>query len=798
MLFLLVTSVLALAFETRTARADGPVYINADGSITPSTAPISTFDNITYTLTGNANESIIVQRSSIVVDGAGHTVEGSGSGNGIDLESVSNVTVENVSVNDFSSGIWLNSSFNDTLADNSLNWNGPYGIYLNISSTDTLYDNYASGSRVAIYLYNSSNNTLAGNTAIENDQGIILDSSSNNTLNDNDVTENPGVGIALYSSSNNTLIGNTVLGNAGLGGAGIYLSSSAYNRLSSNNATENYYGIVFDFSSDNILIQNVIDRSFDSNFVLYGSTLSDYVNWVDASNLADGKPVYYIVNQDGLLINPATHPAIGYLALVNCANITIENLTLANKNKESLLLAYTINSTITQNNVVNNDYGIHLYSSSDNALLENNVTAATKYTDTAIVLDYSYNNTVSHNNVTGNGGGIHLDSSSGNTVSGNNLTENQGGIGLVGSSNNTLSNNIVDASTSWGIWLLDSFSNMVLGNTVTQNDFQGIYLSSSFDDTASGNNVTENYGVGIYVGYYCFNETVSGNDVSENSADAISIDYCSNVTVSGNNATGNDADGIALYSSSGNTVFANNAVENGRGILLDNSSSNTIYHNNFLDNTQQAALSSSEPNAWNDVYPSGGNYWGYAGVDEKSGPSQYQNGSDGISDTPYVIDANNTDHYPLMAPITSFDAGTWNGTASNVDIISNSTVSNLQIDIQDKTVSFNVTGLESTSGFCRVTMPNTIVQDLWHGNYTVLLNNERLPFQNWTDTSNTYIYINYTHSEHEVTIITEFPSIMPLLLLTAFLALVVALAKRRTLRNSKLDLAQRLPFTSQE
>ncbi|MGF3573521.1 MAG: right-handed parallel beta-helix repeat-containing protein, partial [Candidatus Bathyarchaeia archaeon] len=50
-------------------------------------------------------------------------------------------------------------------------------------------------------------------------------------------------------------------------------------------------------------------------------------------------------------------------------------------------------------------------------------------------------------------------------------------------------------------------------------------------------------------------------------------------------------------------------------------------------------------------YPSGGNYWSdYAGVDEKSGPTQGQLGSDSIGDTPYVINADNRDRYPLMQP----------------------------------------------------------------------------------------------------------------------------------------------------
>jgi parallel beta-helix repeat protein len=330
----------------------------------------------------------------------------------------------------------------------------------------------------------------------------------------------------------------------------------------------------------------------------------------------------------------------------------------------------------------------------------------------------------------------------------------------------------------------------VFGNTVTQNYYDGIILDSNFNDTVSANNVSGNYGDGIYVTTSCFNETVLGNEAGGNSGDAISVDGCSNVTVSGNNVTGNGGSGIAFYShsgtSSGNVVFGNGVVGNRYGILLDNSLNNTIYHNNFINNTQQVAISGSEPNTWDDGYPSGGNYWSnYTGSDSHSSPYQNETGSDGIGDTPYVIDANNTDHYPLMGPITSFGAGTWNGTSCNVDIVSNSTVSNLQVDVADRTVSFNLTGPASTYGFCRLTIPNVIVQDLWHGNFTVLIDNEQWPFTNWTDASYTYVYINYTHSEHEVVIIQEFPSTVAVWLFIALSTIAVVLANRRTPRKTQ-------------
>jgi len=58
-----------------------------------------------------------------------------------------------------------------------------------------------------------------------------------------------------------------------------------------------------------------------------------------------------------------------------------------------------------------------------------------------------------------------------------------------------------------------------------------------------------------------------------------------------------------------------------------------------VDNTNQVYMEGSA-NIWDDGYPSGGNYWSdYSGVDVNG---------DGIGDTPYIIDADNQDRYPLM------------------------------------------------------------------------------------------------------------------------------------------------------
>jgi parallel beta-helix repeat protein len=150
---------------------------------------------------------------------------------------------------------------------------------------------------------------------------------------------------------------------------------------------------------------------------------------------------------------------------------------------------------------------------------------------------------------------------------------------------------------------------------------------------------------------YSSNNSISGNNITANNWYGIWLYSSSNNSISGNNIA-NNYGGIWLDYSSSNSISGNNIANNEYGIRLSSSSNNVIYHNNFIDNTQQVGIQTSGyANVWDDGYPSGGNYWSdYIGVDVKSGPSQDLPGSDGIGDVPYIIDADNVDHYPLMNP----------------------------------------------------------------------------------------------------------------------------------------------------
>ncbi len=117
----------------------------------------------------------------------------------------------------------------------------------------------------------------------------------------------------------------------------------------------------------------------------------------------------------------------------------------------------------------------------------------------------------------------------------------------------------------------------------------------------------------------------------------------SNATVYGNNITQNNV-GIVLL----NFPNAGDVVVSGVG--------NTVFGNLFANNTKQVSQEERNYNypnttrictdivSWDN--DNVGNYWGeYSGLDKNN---------DGIGDSPYIIDENNKDNYPLM---NSFDPG---------------------------------------------------------------------------------------------------------------------------------------------
>lgn len=103
----------------------GTICIRFDGSIDPASAPISTSDNVTYTLTNNVTsngDGIFIERDNVTLDGAGYILQGTGirDSKGISLVTVTNVTITKMNIVSFWEGIYLNGGWQNNIVKNRI------------------------------------------------------------------------------------------------------------------------------------------------------------------------------------------------------------------------------------------------------------------------------------------------------------------------------------------------------------------------------------------------------------------------------------------------------------------------------------------------------------------------------------------------------------------------------------------------------------------------------------------------------------------------------------------------------
>ena len=182
---------------------------------------------------------------------------------------------------------------------------------------------------------------------------------------------------------------------------------------------------------------------------------------------------------------------------------------------------------------------------------------------------------------------------------------------------------------------IDSQKAMIIGNSIVASTDGGVGIVVEDADycTIARNNVTGGWvGIDVFGKYHIIAFNNIANETVQTMYGGITLDNaCSNNVVVGNTLVGNYL-GLSWWHIS----------------LYD-----VVYHNNFEGNVNQAGSQLSSQ-AWDNGYPSGGNYWSdYNGSDVFSGPYQNVTGSDGIGDTPENLSSDAVDHYPLMNPVSA-------------------------------------------------------------------------------------------------------------------------------------------------
>ncbi len=574
------------------------------GGVSAST-PVSSCTNITqpgyYYLTSDiinaSGTCITIAAGDVVLDGRGHVIDGTYRYyDGIEVGDVRNVTIKNLTVQEFWTGIHF--------------WN--------VTSSAIEGTTITRSRRDGVMLVSSTGNRISGNIIRENmRKGIALSSSSWNSVVSNTISGNWLGGVELYSSSGNTVEGNTFINN------GLMVKASYGNTVANNTVNgmplvyiENRRdvlvgdaGQVIALNSENITVRNLNLSNTDVGIYFWNVSYSVAEGNTMGGNIWEGvRLVYSSGNRiSGNIISENMRRGV---ALYSSSGNTVVGNTISGNGLEAgslsvsggVVLDSSRRNTISGNTIRNNKFGVVLYSSSGNSVSDSIISGS--YED-GVRLEHSSNNTISESNINGNVRGVVLNLSSGNTLSGNNISWNRAGVWVWHSSDNTISGNTI--TWNWaGVRLVSSGANTLFDNTISWNR-AGVRLEHSSSNTISHN-------------------TISGN------REGVGLWYASGNTLSGNTISGDRGDGAVLVSSSGNLIYNN----------LFNTTNNTIVVSgiSYWNTSLQAGT-----NIAGGSYI-GGNYWSSPsgnGYSDTCGDSD----GDGICDAPYAIDANNTDYLPL-------------------------------------------------------------------------------------------------------------------------------------------------------
>lgn len=440
--------VLLVLLLSQTVNAIGPScpVISSSGPFSLAVDPVGAPNDVSGTLgdpPGTDYACVVIAAPNVVFDCNGHFITGNGtygtSQYGILLNgSASNVTVRNCpGISNYSGGIYVYGSDNDTLANNTAYGDSAYGIILSSGSNDTIVNNTAYGNAVAgIDLESSPNNLIANNTAYSNGDGwyhggIILDYSSNNIVANNSAYNNTVDGIFLWGSSGNNLTNNS----ASSSQYGIFLHVGSNNNIVANNSAYNNTadGFAIDWSSDdNIFTNNSAYNNTQNGIGLDGSTGDHFT---DNNLSSNGNAGAYLGSSSGALLD----------------NLFLGNTLQGNANYDVYVAAAT--DSDCQDNFTGN-----LGTGNGQILYYNtSVTLAGDSNISELILcnaDYSSIDNVSVNSPDSFGNnGILLFRTDFTNISNSNSSENHYGIYLSASDNNIIIDSSGTSDSGTGIYL---------------------------------------------------------------------------------------------------------------------------------------------------------------------------------------------------------------------------------------------------------------------------------------------------------------------------------------------------------
>jgi parallel beta-helix repeat protein len=357
-------------------------------------------------------------------------------------------------------------------------------------------------------------------------QGVFLEGSSGNTIFRNEIIGFKGsgpygvpTGIWVSFSNNNRIESNNVTSNIYFGI--LVQASSANNIIAGNTITGNGVGLALDYCPNNSLRNNRIYGN-EHNFKLGHNTFAQFIQDIDNSNTVEGKPMCYWIGHH----NETVPADAGFVALGNCTNITVENLTIShgydsitliNTNESvitnnylsncgnGIFLKYCQNITVTQNTVSgNSDSGIGTTSCDKIVIAENRIDQCNFGISPAGQTSNhsggrgSTNMVIFRNNITNCNPGIYFSLSSNNLISQNLFRGNAYGVNLVASSKNNFTENTFIENSGGALRISDAYNNTFLHNNFIGNELDSQVLTQWYFGSAYETNVWDDGQEGNY------------------------------------------------------------------------------------------------------------------------------------------------------------------------------------------------------------------------------------------------------------------------------------------------------------
>ncbi len=486
--------------------------------------------------------------------------------------------------------------------------------------------------------------------------GIQITRSSAITIDGSTVTTSAGSGVSTEGNTSGLVIRDAIItGNSANGMSlgegcsgpqisgsqvrdntltGIEITSSKSGILAGNLIENNQVGLSFSNSEDFSANSNII-RNNKINLDVTGSTPAEYWHHIDKTNLADGRPIWYLLGSHDIRISAGDSPSCIYA--VNCSNLTISDQVLS-KNGAGVFLINTDTANISRISSLDNTFGVRIGYGS------RNIRVTESSTETNLIAGYAV-----------------ADSQN---ITFRSCTAQDNLVGFFCTETDRLLMELCDAHNQKGLrrrgpsgFLISDCKNVsVMNSSAMHNQFDGVYLKDSPGTIISGT-------------------TLSSNDIAGIASLAEGV-LLSNSTISVNGAGG-----LLIYGNS-SSVQGNRIQENkGRGLIIDSATGTRIW-NNLFNNTRNVEMTGISTNTEWSITPKvgagvtghmmvGGNYWGSpdnSGLSDTCIPD-----TDGFCNISYKPGLNGIDLHPISSK-------TPEGTNSSA-VISTLSISDTQYDI---------------------------------------------------------------------------------------------------------------------